>query len=131
MTVGLSLLRRLRRSALGAWLAAAYALTMLASGLAPLPAMARGLMDGTVLCSGLPLPGQEPSSPAPEPAGEPAHCKGCPLNPVLASPAPPAPAGIVRVPVVVLAQRLPAERAAPLPVLGLPPTRAPPVAWAG
>lgn len=131
MTAAMPLLGRLRRSALGAWLAVAYALTMLASGLAPTPATAHGLLDGAILCSGLPLPGQAASAPAPEPVDEPAHCKSCPLNPVLASPAPPAPVGIVRVSVALLTKLLPVERAAPSPILGLPPTRAPPAARAG
>ncbi|HEV7257591.1 MAG TPA: hypothetical protein VGN82_07395 [Bosea sp. (in: a-proteobacteria)] len=121
---------RLRRSALGAWLAVAYALTMLASGLAPAPAAAHGFLDGAILCSGLPLPAQEASTPVPEPAGEPTHCKGCPLNPVLASPVPLAPAGIAREPVALLAKRPPVERTAPSPSLRLPPARAPPIAWA-
>ncbi|BCB21795.1 hypothetical protein [Bosea sp. ANAM02] len=78
-----ALLDRLRRSGLGAWLATAYALCVMALALAPAPAMAAfGSSDGVVLCSGAPVPdgGQ------PVPRGELTHCKGCPLNPVLAGP---------------------------------------------
>ena len=85
-------LARLRRSALGAWLAVAYALAVLASGLmaAPVMAMPAGI-DGMVLCSGAMPPGDE----TPAPPGKFQHCKGCPANPVMAaSPAAQAPADI-------------------------------------
>ena len=78
-----TLLHRMRRSGLGAWLSMAYALCVLALALAPAPAMAAlGGHDGVVLCSGAPVPddGQ------PVPLGDLVHCKGCPLNPVLAGP---------------------------------------------
>lgn len=78
-----ALLDRLRRSGLGAWLAVAYALCVLALALAPAPAMAAfGGSDGIVLCSGVPVPDEG----QPAPLGDFAHCKGCPLNPVLAGP---------------------------------------------
>jgi hypothetical protein len=101
--------RRLRRSGLGAWLAALYALSVLALALAPVPALATpGGHDGAVLCSGAPVPGDD----RPAPPAEALHCKGCPLNPVLAGPPladMPAPARLSR--------RLPS--ALP-PVVGLP-----------
>jgi hypothetical protein len=76
------LLAGLRRSLLGAWLACAYGLTVLAGALAPATAGAHPGLDGAILCSGLAPPGQD----APAPGGEPNHCKGCPVNPVLAAP---------------------------------------------
>lgn len=77
-----SMLARLRRSVLGAWLASAYALAVLAAALAPAPAMAHPALDGMVLCSGEPAPEQNaPASPADQ-----AHCQGCPANPVFATP---------------------------------------------
>ncbi|QEL24319.1 hypothetical protein FQV39_18325 [Bosea sp. F3-2] len=78
-----ALLDRLRRSDLGVWLAVAYALCVLALALAPAPALATlSGHDGVVLCSGAPVPddGQ------PVPLGDLTHCKGCPLNPILAGP---------------------------------------------
>ena len=76
-------LARLRRSALGAWLAVAYALAVIASGLMPAPAMGMPAgLDGMVLCSGAAAPGDE----TPAPLGEFQHCKGCPVNPVVAAP---------------------------------------------
>lgn len=119
-----ALLDRLRRSGLGAWLAMAYALCVMALALAPAPALATlSGHDGVVLCSGAPVPdnGQQ------VPLGDLAHCKGCPLNPVLAGPpieAMPAPER--------LAKRLasPASLAEGLPhrfAAGLAQSRAPPV----
>jgi hypothetical protein len=76
-------LDRLRRSGLGVWLAVAYALCVLALALAPAPALATlSGHDGVVLCSGAPVP----ENGQPVPLGDLAHCKGCPLNPVLAGP---------------------------------------------
>jgi len=76
----------LRRSLLGAWLAAAYALAVLAAALAPAPALAAATgLAGAMLCSGAAMPGQD----APHPAEERLHCKGCPLQPLLAAPEPP------------------------------------------
>ncbi len=61
----------------------AYALCVMALALAPAPAMAAfGGSDGVVLCSGAPVPDEG----QPVPAGGLTHCKGCPLNPVLAGP---------------------------------------------
>lgn len=71
----------MRRSMLGAWLAVAYALAVLAAGLAPQAAMAHPAFDGAVLCSGLAAPGPgEPTTPA-----EPSHCQGCPASSPLAA----------------------------------------------
>ncbi|MCO5090445.1 hypothetical protein [Bosea sp. (in: a-proteobacteria)] len=118
-----TLLDRLRRSGLGAWAATLYALGVLTLALAPAPALATlGGHDGAVLCSGAPVPGEDP----PAPAGDVLHCKGCPLNPVLAGPpaeATPEPAR--------LAVYLPSSRppAAGLPhrfATGLAQSRAPP-----
>lgn len=76
-------LRNLRRSGLGAWLAVAYAWAVLALALVPAPAFAAlAGHDGIVLCSGATLPDDG----GPVPLGDLAHCKGCPLNPVLAGP---------------------------------------------
>ncbi|MDR6874249.1 hypothetical protein J2Y55_005282 [Bosea sp. BE125] len=118
------LLARLRCSALGAWLAVAYTLAVLAAGLAPSAALAHPGLDGALLCSGLSAPGPD----APEPAGELTHCKGCPVNPVIAGPAPTLHGMIVR-----LAVRAPAVRTIiPAPprmaAFGLPQSRAPPAA---
>lgn len=78
-----ALLDHLRRSGLGAWLAMAYALSVMALALAPAPALAAlGGHDGVVLCSGAPVPDEG----QPAPLGDLTHCKGCPLNPVLAGP---------------------------------------------
>jgi hypothetical protein len=78
-----ALLDRLRRSGLGAWLAMAYALSVMALALAPAPALAAlSGHDGAVLCSGAPVPDEG----QPAPLGDLTHCKGCPLNPVLAGP---------------------------------------------
>jgi hypothetical protein len=113
----------LRRSGLGAWLAAAYALAVLAAGLAPAPALATSFrMAGAVLCSGSPMPGPD----VPAPAGEAAHCKGCPLNPVLAGPAAEQPAIPARATVPVAASRSLTEGLPRGVVTGLPGSRAPP-----
>ena len=117
-------LRSLRRSVLGAWLAVAYALAVLASGLAPSPASAHGLLDSAVLCSGLTPPGQD----APEPAGELTHCKGCPVNPVLAGSGQAASITLARASVAAVAGIVLAAVDAPAPKPGLPPSRAPPAA---
>lgn len=122
MTVETPLLRSLRRSSLGAWLAVAHALAILASGLAPSPASAYAQIDRAVLCSGLPTPGPE----APEPLGEFTHCKGCPINPVLAGPGQAVPFTVARVSVDAVAETILAVADAPPAVLGLPPSRAPP-----
>ncbi|KRE11959.1 hypothetical protein ASE63_19690 [Bosea sp. Root381] len=128
MTVDAPLLGRLRRSVLGAWLAVAYALTLLAAGLAPAPAGAHNVFDGAVLCSGLALPGESAGTPAQEPTGEVLHCKGCPLGPVFACPSRPTHIGVVRMAAAVSAEILHAQAAAPSSILGLPPSRAPPAA---
>ncbi|MGO4406541.1 hypothetical protein AB4Z10_20045 [Bosea sp. RAF48] len=118
-----ALLDRLRRSGLGAWLATAYALCVLALALAPAPALAAfTARDGAILCSGAPVPEEG----APAPASDLAHCKGCPLNPVLAG----APVEDTPAPVR-LAVRLasPMSLAAGLPhrfATGLARSRAPP-----
>jgi len=118
-----ALLDRLRRSGLGAWLAMAYALCVLALALAPAPTMAAfGGSDGVVLCSGEPVP----DNGQPVPIGDLTHCKGCPLNPVLAGPpveAVPAPGRLAArlVSPAPLAEGLPHRFAA-----GLAQSRAPP-----
>lgn len=83
-------LEALRRSVLGAWLACAYALAVLASALSPVPAMATA-MPGQ-LCSG------QMAQPAPgEPAdGDAPHCKPCLPLPGLAV-LPPVPALVARI----------------------------------
>ncbi len=122
MTSETHLLRCLRHSVLGAWLAVAYALAVLASGLAPSPALAHGVLDGTALCSGLTLPGRD----APEPANEPQHCKGCPVNPVLAGPGQEAPVTLARASIAAVAGTGHPAADAPAPKPGLPPSQAPP-----
>ena len=121
-----SLLGRLRRSLLGAWLAVGYALAVLAMALAPMQgAQAFGLESGAVLCSGNPVPSE--NGPA-TPLGELAHCKGCAHHPLLAA-APPA-AAAMYAPGSRLFALVPVASGS-LPqgaVRGLPPSRAPPVA---
>lgn len=122
MTAETPLLRGLRHSVLGAWLAVAYTLAVIASGLAPSPASAQSPLDGALLCSGLTPPGQD----APEPVSNPDHCKGCPVNPVLAGPPQAVPAALVRASVHTVADVLRGSVDAPPALLGLPPSRAPP-----
>ncbi len=120
MSAGSPILPHLRRSLLGAWLAVAYGLAALAAGLAPAPAHAA--VDGAQLCSGLSAPLPD----APAPAGEASHCKGCPVNPVLASPSAPEIAAIPRqARPVTLAAAVPAGVNA-TPAWRLPPSHAPP-----
>jgi hypothetical protein len=124
MSAGSPILPHLRRSLLGAWLAVAYALAVLAAGLAPVPAHAA--LDDAKLCSGLSAPLPD----APAPAGEASHCKGCPVNPVLASPPAPEIAAITRqMRLVALAAALPAGILA-TPAWRLPPSHAPPRTYA-
>lgn len=68
------LLARLRHSLLSAWFAVAYALLTLAAAIVPAPVHAA--LDGTVLCSGVAIPGEPP------PAGgdDRPHCKSCPAS---------------------------------------------------
>lgn len=117
-------LASLRRSVLGAWLAVAYALAVLASGLAPAPLLAASpALTGALLCSGAVAPGHE----VPAPADEVAHCKGCPLNPVLAGPASVQPA-IDMIAAVLLAALQPGAEGLPCGMVpGLPGSRGPPV----
>lgn len=122
MTSETHLLRCLRHSVLGVWLAVAYALAVLASGLAPSPASAHGVLDGAQLCSGLTPPGQD----TPEPTGEPQHCKGCPVNPVLAGRSQDAAITFARASVAAVAGIVYASADAPAPKPGLPPSHAPP-----
>lgn len=122
MTAEMQLLPRLRRSILGAWLAVFYALAVLASGLAPSPVFAGSPLDGALLCSGLTPPGHD----APEPAGEPTHCKGCPVNPVLAAPAQAPGVAVERASLPAATVDRPSHAEAPPALLGLPPSRAPP-----
>ena len=77
-----SSLATMRRSMLGAWLAVAYALAVLAAGLAPQAAMAHPVLEGAWLCSGLAAPGSDtPAAPV-----QADHCKGCPASPAMAVP---------------------------------------------
>ncbi|WP_156640201.1 hypothetical protein [Bosea sp. PAMC 26642] len=115
----------LRRSILGAWLGAVYALAVLAAGLLPAPALAMppGL-DGMVLCSGATAPGDD----RPAPAGDTQHCKGCPVNPVVAIPPVPVAPALHR-----FASALSLAPIAPAPpsigvTFGLPRPRGPPLA---
>jgi hypothetical protein len=118
------LLAQLRRSTLGAWLAVAYALAVLAAGLAPSAALAHPGLDGALLCSGLSPPGPD----APEPAGELTHCKGCPVNPVVSGPAPTLHGMIVRLAVQAPAVQTIIPAPPRMAAFGLPQSRAPPAA---
>jgi hypothetical protein len=117
-------LSRMRHSVLGAWLAVAYALAVLAAGLAPQAAMAHQPLAGTILCSGQGLAGDE--TPQPQTPSEPSHCKGCPLFPALDLP------GSAQLPSTLrhaqpVAQRAPASLPFFIaPACDLPPPRAPP-----
>jgi hypothetical protein len=122
MTLDAQLLRDLRRSLLGAWLAVAYALALIASALAPSPASAHRLIDGAVLCTGLTPPGQD----VPDPADGSDHCKGCFGNPLLAGPGHARQTTPIRVSADAPAPVASASRYAPASILGLPPSRAPP-----
>lgn len=114
----------MRHSLLGAWLAVAYALAVLAAGLAPQAAMAHQPLAGMILCSGQGFSGDE--TPQPQPTSEPSHCKGCPLFPALGLP------HTAKLPETVrhaqpVAQRAPASRPFFIaPACDLPPPRAPP-----
>lgn len=118
------LLAILRRSALGAWLAVAYALAVLAASLAPAPALAaHPALAGAVLCSGAPIPD---ASEQPSPASPAQHCLGCIANSAVAIPPPPALPMALRFAVALeRARQLDSEvRSAAIP--GLPQSRAPP-----
>lgn len=120
-----TLFDRLRHSGLGVWLAVAYAWAALALALPPVPAMAAWAgMDGTILCSGAAVPDDG----APGPAADPAHCKGCPLNPVLAGPPSGEPLFAERSVIRLLSQRPIAEGLAHRFAFGLAHPRAPPAA---
>lgn len=119
MSAGL-ILPHLRRSLLGAWLAVAYALAVLAAGLAPAPAHAA--VGGWLLCSG----SSAPLSEAPAPAGEASHCKGCPANPVLANPPAPETVAFVRRARPVAALAAARSGIVASPAWRLPPSHAPP-----
>jgi hypothetical protein len=122
MSAGSPIFPHLRRSLLGAWLAVAYGLAVLAAGLAPAPAHAA--IDGAPLCSGLSAPQPE----APAPAGEASHCKGCPGKPVLAAPPAPAIAAPVRRALPVAPAAATSSGIVAPPAWRLPPSHAPPVA---
>lgn len=124
MSAFLPSLAQLRRSVLGAWLAVAYALAVLAAGLAPGAAIAHPGLDGALLCSGLATPNPD----LPQSGGEPAHCKGCPVNPALAAPDVPPQAGIVRIAAALAAALPDPEGISACAACALPPSRAPPAA---
>ncbi len=122
MSAGSPILPHLRRSLLGAWLAVAYGLAVLAAGLAPAPAHAA--IDGAPRCSGLSAPQPD----APTPAGKASHCKGCPVNPVLAAPPAPGIAALVRRTLPVALRAATSSGIDAPPAWRLPPSHAPPVA---
>lgn len=113
---------QMRRSMLGVWLAVAYALAVMAGGLAPQAAWAHDLMPGATLCSGLVAPGPD----APDPQPELIHCKGCPVNPAVdVPPVADHQRAAPRMRAVALA--VPLQRGVILaPACGLPQSRAPP-----
>ncbi|WP_439495112.1 hypothetical protein [Bosea sp. (in: a-proteobacteria)] len=117
------LLARLRRSGLGAWLAAFYGLAVLAAGLAPtLVLAAHPALAAATLCSG--QPAADPESPQPQ-QGQ-LHCQGCPANPVVAAPPGALQPASLRI-AVTLAQPAQHETGVlPGIGLGLPQSRAPP-----
>ncbi|MGX5736265.1 hypothetical protein [Bosea thiooxidans] len=124
MSARATLLQRLRRSGLGVWLAVAYAWGLLALAVAPVPAYAAlSGHDDAVLCSGAPVP--DDGSPAP--VGDLSHCKGCPLNPVLAAPPAEAPPVAERLAVRLSPLPLSAEGLAHRFATGLAQSRAPPL----
>lgn len=124
-----SLLLRLRRSALGAWLATAYALAVLAAALTPMAApFAWAAEPGLVLCSGTALPADPSGGGSDLPAGEPGHCKACPHHPVLAAPPTPMAGAVLRRLASMPAVTAPGETLPQGRVAGLPPSRAPPAA---
>lgn len=118
----------LRRSILGAWLAVAYALSVLALALAPVPSTASGLPDGILLCSGAPVPDNGSSGTPTAPLGELAHCKGCPHNPVLAGPPTVTVSIAARTETYVARSPRRQDGLFPSFATGLPPSRAPPAA---
>ena len=119
-----TLLDRLRRSGLGIWLAVAYVWCVLALALAPVPAAAFSAQNGAILCSGAPVP----EDGAPVPAADFTHCKGCPLNPVLAGPPSNDLPFAARAVASLASQRLIAEGVAHRFAIGLAHSRAPPAA---
>jgi hypothetical protein len=120
MTSRPTLLSSLRRSLIGAWLACAYGIAVLAAGLAPSTALAGPAeLAQALLCSGQTVPGSD--APA-----EPEHCKGCIVTWLATVP----PSGLrfapVRAPIVLAQTRpvaAPPGSAAPF---GLQPSRGPP-----
>lgn len=125
MSASAPILARLRRSVLGAWLASAYALAVLAAVLAPAPGFAAhpGL-DGAVLCSGQPAPDQ--NAPASDSAQS--HCQGCPANPVVAAPPEALQPTDIRVALYLAVPKLLALGLPRGASLGLPQSRGPPAA---
>lgn len=121
------MLARLRHSVLGAWLASAYALAVLAAALAPSPTFAaHPVLDGAVLCSGQPAPDQN----APVSDDGLQHCQGCPANPVVAAPPEAYQPADSRIAVPVAAAQPLAAGLLRGVSLGLPQSRAPPAAAA-
>jgi hypothetical protein len=115
-------LATMRRSVLGAWLAVAYALAVLAAGLAPQAAMAHPVLDGAWLCSGL----AAPASDAPGLPAEADHCKACPASPAMAAPPPMQQPTLARRALPVALERPPQPGIGPATACGLPQSRAPP-----
>jgi hypothetical protein len=117
-------LATMRRSVLAAWLAVAYALAVLAAGLAPQAAMAHPVLDGAWLCSGLAAPAPD----APALPAEADHCKACPASPAMAAPPPLQQPALARraLPVALELPLQPGVR--PATACGLPQSRAPPAA---
>lgn len=116
------MLSRLRHSVLGAWLASAYALAVLAAALAPAPAFAHPALEGAVLCSGQPAPDQN----APVAAGGEQHCQGCPANPFVAAPSGPVEPMAARIAVRLGVLQPGASGPPPGIAPGLPQSRGPP-----
>ena len=102
----------------------AYALSVMALALAPAPALAAlSRHDGVVLCSGAPVPDEG----QPAPLGDLTHCKGCPLNPVLAGPPAETPPAQGRLATRLAAPELWAEGLPHRFAAGLAQSRAPPL----
>jgi len=117
-------LATMRRSVLGAWLAVAYALAVLAAGLAPQAAMAHPVLEGAWLCSGLAVPGSDtPAAPV-----QADHCKGCPASPATTVPPAVQQLTLVRRARLVALERPLQPGIRPAAACGLPQSRAPPVA---
>lgn len=123
MPATMSHFARLRRPALGAWLAVVYALAALAAALAPAqPAIGHPAPAMAALCSGA----AAPADPAPSPSGGALHCEGCPAGSLMAAPPEARLPAILRQAALVSPAKPRRTEPAYLASTGLPQARAPP-----